>query len=339
MAISVPCLLQRLVGLFAPRLTALAILFVCAGSAAAQERVLKTFPIVVQAGVSAPTALPAEEVESLADLPFDPRRGYGYVGGKAMLRSRCVVFGGDPAWPVSWRENPRKYSFRLPNGAYRLGLTFIETEVTEGALRFFEARAEGEDLVGEIDIAGEVGDFHWLTIDAMVDVRDGWLDVDFLRREDSLPPRVSRIRIEPAGSVDFAPAAVTRLRAEGAYRSVRLAWEYPEDRPVAGFGVFRSASPDGPFESLSDYPVLQLGFVDGEVEPGMAQHYRVRAYGLEGDQGPLSIVAAATARDHFAGDLRVFDLRVLPGALGALRTRSVSRRSVHPEVHPEPGHP
>src|SRR2546425_571628 len=151
-----------------------------------EDRVLRDFPLEVECGVSSPPSIPAARAGAravvLLDLPFEPSQGYGYVGGEAGTRGPAVVRGGEERWPLVWREGPRKYSFRVPNGEYLLRLTFIETEAAALGLRVFDVLTAEGKLLDAVDIVREAGDFAWLSREALTEVREGWLDLGFAPR-------------------------------------------------------------------------------------------------------------------------------------------------------------
>jgi hypothetical protein len=304
-------------------------------AALAQAGPLERFPIEVHAGNANPSAAAGSGGGAiLPDLPFAVERGYGYVGGTARALSTGAVRGGSAAAPLTWREGPKRYSFHVPNGDYLLALAFFETETAHPGVRVFTVRAEGEELAANLDIAREAGDFRWLALEGRVPVRDGWLDLDFesLGGELKAGPggsagslarleaRVSRLRIEKAGVAAVLPAPA--LRAEGEYLAVRLSWDPLGAPGIAGYGIFRADSESGPFESLTEAPILDRQFIDDKVARGRPYRYRAVAYGLDGGQSAFSeIVRGAPKADLEEGPKR-FDLRVAEADLARLETRA-----------------
>lgn len=330
---------HRGVGVFATFLTLLALASPAAPVVAA-DRVLDRFPFVVQAGISLPFAdlgdgslgepVTSDGALILPDLPFDPARGYGYIGGQASARSRTVALGGDPSWPLAWREDPRRYAFRLPNASYLLSLSFLETDVAVEGARRFDLLVEGETWLDGLDIVAEAGDFRWLTIERRVPVRDGWLDLQFVPRDDSLPPRISRLRLRPVPDVP-EPLAAPAPEARAEPGAVRLVWRRPISGGVVGYGVFRAIAPEGPFESLTPRPLWAESFVDRSLKAGQVGYYRLRAYGVSGDQSPFSPVVESAPRPLPAGSLSIYGLDIAPLA----RTRLGVRKQPPPEERAE----
>lgn len=292
----------------------------------AQEFLLERFPLELRAGAANPA-----EPELLPDLPFDPARGYGYVGGEASRRAKVQIAGGQPGWPAAWRENPRKYSFHVPNRGYLVKLSFVETDAAAAGLRVFDIYAEDREYFTGLDIFKEAGDFHWLTIEGLVNVQDGWLDLRFVPSGQGRPPRISRLHIAPAEGLPAALPAPA-LEAGGEFRRNRLLWKPLELPGVAGYGIYRAASPEGPYESLSDQPVLVPRFFDRGLPPSQSFFYRLRAFGVEGNQSPLSASASAETLTQLPGNLRVFELSIPAAELPRLGDRAAPPREVPGEL-------
>jgi len=285
--------------------------FLLAGPAAAQ-----TVPFELACGVEEKAGVGPE------DAPFDPARGWGYIAGEARSHGPGAARGGDERWPLAWREGVRQYSFRLPNGEYLVRLTFIETETAAPGARVFDVLAGEAVLARSVDIAGEAGDFAWLTREGLATVRSGWLDLRFHPAPGSLPPRISRIRVDHAAVVPPLPGEPRGFAVEPGPLQVGLRWDPPAVPGIAGYGIFRAAAPDGPFESLTDLPIAVPFWIDERRPPGLEAFYRVRAYGLRGGQSPLSPVLSAKAGTAPAQGLQLADLRVEPSDIGRLFTRA-----------------
>lgn len=275
-------------------------------------------PIVVRCGLAAPrTAERDVWGDVLPDLPFSVERGYGYVGGTAARLEGAVLLGGASEWPAAWREGAVQYTFRLPNGDYLLRLGFVETEVAARELRVFDVLAEERQILSRLDIYREAGDFAWLERSAIVTVRDGWLDLRLVSATAKRAPRISRIGIgaveKRSGPPAELPAPQLQIRA-GPLEN--LLWCSPvEWRGIAGYGIFRSESADGPFESLTRRPLRVPRFLDRQVSSGSTYYYRARAYGLEGGQSPFSAPVVATAKNIRRSGLKTYELRLTADAL------------------------
>lgn len=292
------------------RATELALAFAMAVSplsprGASRAGEIRDFPVLLRAGLPSD---PGTGERFLPDLPFSLERGYGHLGGAGRAETGKTTFGGDPSWPLSWREGMESYVFQVPNGEYLLECAFIETEVAAPGLRVFDVLAEGQAVFPRLDVAGTAGDFVWLTLAAAVAVRDGWLDLRFVGATEGRPPTIARLRLSrraPAG-----PPPPPALAARGSAECVVLRWELPPTAVASGYAVFRAESPSGPFASLSAEPVRVPWFVDRRILPGEERWYRVRAYGPRGEEGELSEAVAASPLAASDLGLKVYHLRI-----------------------------
>jgi hypothetical protein len=281
------------------------------------EQVLETFPFTVIAGLPPGREPRVEGSVVLRDLPFDAARGHGHVGGLPGLRLDVPAFGGDPSWPLSWREGIEKYVFRVPRGEYLVELSFLETAAAAAGLRVFDVLAEEKELFPRLDIAALAGDFQWLTLAGRVAVYDGWLDLRFVAATGDRAPRVSRIRVDRAGE-PVAPPAPLELAARGSLGQILLTWQPPRASGIAGYDVFRAESAAGPFTALTASPTPLSSHADLTAEPDREYRYQVRARSVDGVEGAFTEPRSAAARRPEAAGLRVYDLRLPPGELRRL---------------------
>jgi hypothetical protein len=89
-------------------------------------------------------------------------------------------------------------------------------------------------------------------------------------------------------------------------------------KSLAGYGLLRSESAEGPFDSVSKDPIRVRHFVDTRVESGVTYYYKVRAYGVEGGQSALSSAVAVTAENIVFRGLRTYKLEASPASLTRL---------------------
>ncbi|MBI4603305.1 MAG: CotH kinase family protein [Planctomycetes bacterium] len=296
------------------------------------ETVIQDFPLTVWAGIP-PGREPREPgVTALPDLPFDPERGHGHVGGSPGALEGAAVFSGDPSWPAVWREGIEKHLFRVPRGEYAVELAFLETEVAWKGLRVFDVFAEEKELFPHLDIYERAGDFAWLVLAGRTAVYDGWLDLRFVPATGDRAPRVSRItvsRIEEGAPPPEAP----RLEARSGLGQVLLSWSRPASPGVTGYGVFRSELPSGPFDPIAPEPVSPTRFIDATAAPGSERHYKVCAFTAGGQQSPFSAPASAEPRPLNAAGLRAYELKVPDDAMRRLGARSDPPPEVEGELH------
>ena len=303
-----------------------------------------TLPVEVVVGAATTTR--STDGTQLADLPFAVAQGYGFVDGRVESAPEALVLGGQADWPQRWRESVGRYTFRLPRGKYVVELVFLENEVAAADLRVFDVFAEDRPLVPPVDIAKLAGDFAWLRRVGIVSVFDGWLDLRFVSRTE-LPPRVSRLRIsrvDSASSAQLDIASAPRLEVFAGAHAATLQWselavaadtgasreaqgetrEAELRADVVGYGVFRSESRDGPFESLTRAPVPVPWFHDSSAPANRSLFYRVRAYSIYGGQSAYSNVVEARPVSVESFGLKTYELRIEPEDLAALARRPVA---------------
>ena len=314
----------------AQRLVVFLTLLVLLPTAYAVARPLERFPVILHAGVSYPVASEDGPIP-LPDAKFRQGSNYGHVGGEVRLKSSAVIFGGESDWPSVWRENPEKYTFQLSNGRYVLSLSFVETEVAGEAGRVFDVVVQDRVWIPRLDIFREAGDFRWLTVTDVVEVDDGWLDIEFRAHPDRRPPVIGRIEITPEEGFDAQPKP-PEIEARGSYRGNYLTWAGDSSGATVGYGVFRAEQPSGPFEPITEYPVQVNEYVDRRIVPGSTYFYRVRAYGARGGQSPFSTTKPASSYAQFEGDLRVVDIRIGKEGLAQILDRGLGSQPVNGEI-------
>jgi len=70
--------------------------------------------------------------------------------------------------------------------------------------------------------------------------------------------------------------------------AVQLTWRPPADADLAGFEVFRSATPGGPYSPVSLHTVITDTFTDLTAPRGIASYYVVRAVDTSGNESDTS---------------------------------------------------
>ena len=292
----------------------------------------------LRCGVSTPAEIPGEG-RSLPDLPFNVQRGYGFIGGKAGALEAGVAGGLAATAPVSWRAGESKYVFKLKRGEYLVTLGFIETEVAAAGLRIFDVEAEDKVSLEGLDIFEEAGDFSLLQRSFRVGVFDGWLDLQLVAVTGDRAPRVSRIRIEPFAvekAADLSLLKPVLTGRPGLFRNT-LAWRPPQGvawgtAPLAGFKLYRSKAPGGPFAPVNDRLLRVPYLVDRDLVPGTTYYYRVQSQDLEGTRSSASATLALEALAHSETDPKIYDIRISAADLRRMATREGSAARVPAEV-------
>lgn len=292
----------------------------------------------LRCGMTAAGEAPGEG-RSLPDLPFNVQRGYGFIGGKAGVLETGTVRGLPAALPASWRAGESKYVFKLKRGEYLVTLDFIETEVAAAGLRIFDVEAEDKVSIEGLDIFDEAGDFSLLQRSFRVGVFDGWLDLQLLAVTGDRGPRVSRIRIEPFSVEESADLSLLKpvLRGRpGLFRNT-LAWSPPAGdgwgtAPLAGFNLYRSKTPGGPFSAVNDRLLRVPYLVDRDLVPGTTYYYRVQSQDIAGTRSSASATVALEVPVHSETDPKIYDIRISAADFRRMATPEGAAERVPAEV-------
>ncbi|KKL57855.1 hypothetical protein LCGC14_2231240, partial [marine sediment metagenome] len=139
---------------------------------------------------------PGEVPESVfPEAPLTP----GPLGGIVVDYVGHEISGtDDDRLYQSCRYDLRGYSFKLPEGKYRVTLKFCEPDFGEAGKRVCDVKLQGKTVLEKFDIFAEVG--QWAALDYTyddVEVTDGWLKLRIVYRESL--PCISAIVIEGPG--------------------------------------------------------------------------------------------------------------------------------------------
>jgi len=91
-----------------------------------------------------------------------------------------------------------------------------------------------------------------------------------------------------------APAPPSTPTATPGAKTVTLAWTFGGEADLAGYLVFRSQTPGGPYTPLNTVPVQHPAFVDRTPPPGAPSYYVVRAVDTSLNQSDPSPEVTAT---------------------------------------------
>jgi hypothetical protein len=137
----------------------------------------------------------------------------------------------------------------------------------------------------------------WLTAEArtMICLRDELPGGGDIRTDDNryvpivpLPARLPFLFDDTT-----PPAAVPEAGAAAIGKTVELTWRAPIDPDVAGFGIFRSPTPGGPYTKLSARLLIVGGFTDTSAPLGVPSYYVVRAVDTSGNESDPSLELSA----------------------------------------------
>jgi hypothetical protein len=77
-------------------------------------------------------------------------------------------------------------------------------------------------------------------------------------------------------------------------KTVQLSWQAASDPDVAGFEVFRSATPGGPYDKLTTGLLVRSLLADTTAPLGVPSYYIVRAVDTSGNESDASPEVSAT---------------------------------------------
>jgi len=135
-----------------------------------------TFPLKINVGGEA-----IYNGEYLEDRVWGPDAEYGHMDGYDDVWPETDIQGTemDSLYFNSVHEMV-KYKIRVPNGIYDVMLHMSENKYSESGERVFSVAIERQDIVTNLDIYNEVGQFHAYNLEARnVQVEDGIIDIHF----------------------------------------------------------------------------------------------------------------------------------------------------------------
>jgi beta-galactosidase len=101
-----------------------------------------------------------------------------------------VAIGGTERDPLyqTLRTGMTGYRFAVPNGIYRVDLSFAELQATKAGARVFIVSIEGGAALSSVDVVAAAGG-RYIALDRslLVEVTDGVLDVSFVPQRGDKP--------------------------------------------------------------------------------------------------------------------------------------------------------
>ena len=136
---------------------------------------------------------------------------YGSVTGTQVQSTAPVEGTAEPGLYQTYREGaPVQYDLPLPDGLYEVTLHMAEFSATSTGERWIDVTVEGEKVINNFDIFGEVGQNAAYQVSFITTVADGQLDLDFKGEVGSAVVSAIEVRqqfqallISPVTSHDF----------------------------------------------------------------------------------------------------------------------------------------
>jgi hypothetical protein len=137
-----------------------------------------------------------------ADRPYIAP-GSGYIGGQTYAMS-TPINGPDAPLYQTERYNMSAYKADLPNGTYKVELSFAEIYFTYAGARVFDVQVQGVTVLQDLDIFAEAPGLNVpRTYVTTAQVLNGQLTISFIPKKNN--PKISALRISPAGTPTATP--------------------------------------------------------------------------------------------------------------------------------------
>jgi hypothetical protein len=131
---------------------------------------------------------PATGVLYVTDRVFSAG-GFGYVGASSTRSTTHDIAGTDrdPLYQ-DLRTAMTDYRLTVPNGIYKVDLSFAELQLNKAGGRVFSVSIEGQPVLLNLDVfAAAGGRYVALDRSVTIEVTDGVLDVSFLAQRGDAP--------------------------------------------------------------------------------------------------------------------------------------------------------
>lgn len=211
-----------------------------------------SFPVRINVGGSGVSGY-------LADSVWAETKEYGATGGAAASSGATIGGAADPAVYADGREGLVNYHVRVPDGTYDVTLMFAETEHAQSGRRVFSVKAEGAEVISNLDLFATAGSNAAVERTVRgVAVNDGTLDLFFSASADQ--PILHGLRIERI-TTDVGEHVET-----GGESGIEV---YPN--PFNGEAVCRYQIDEPGWATLRVYDLLGrevATLVDGDQAPG-----------------------------------------------------------------------
>lgn len=115
--------------------------------------------------------------------------GFGYVGSSSVRSTGADIAktDRDPLYQ-DLRSGMSAYQFSVPNGTYRVALSFAELQLKKAGGRVFSVSLEGSSVLANLDVFAAAGG-RYVALDRsfLVEVTDGVLDISFAAQRGDSP--------------------------------------------------------------------------------------------------------------------------------------------------------
>ena len=195
-------------------------------------------------------------------------------------------------WTGGAARGARAFGFDIPvqNGRYDVRLHFAELNKTAAGTRVFSVDLEGARVLTDLDLFVAAGGIDKAIVRQFTTtVTDGRVTIDFLAGVENA--KVSAIEVLPLDTT--APAQVTGVTATGSETGIALGWGASAATDLAGYHVYRAASPTGTYTRLTTALLTGTAYTDATAPAGATSSYQVTAVDRSGNESVRSATASA----------------------------------------------
>ncbi len=180
------------------------------------------------------------------------------------------------------------YHFDLPPGDYVVRLYWLDGRIHGPRLRLMDVSLEGNLVLDDLDVVGEVGFMGAYERSFLVNVTDGTLDVDI----DSVrsATMLSAIAVWSLDDQGDAPHTPGNFRLESSYGMNIIRWDTDWQASIDETEILRADSQSGPYEVVGSTAYHRRYWLDKDAVPGSNYYYKIRCTDVWGRASLESIV-------------------------------------------------
>ena len=216
------------------------------------------------------------------DVDFSEGLGYGYGGGSPIATTHLIGGTSDSDLYREVRNNFTRYSFEVPNGAYRVRLHFVDILSHHPGNTALSVSIQGVSVIDNLDIFERVERDYALPYQFLASVGDGLLEVVGVGQPRSQLGAIEVVEVVPHSDPPQTPVLI---QAIGSYRANILNFEDNPEIDLAGYRVWRQTGGAGFVEVSPDLNLVSR-FIDTDVIPGTNYDYEVAAVDIFGNVSP-----------------------------------------------------
>ena len=275
-------------------------------------------PVALPLGINSggPAITPPDGHYYTQDVEYLPTRGAGYLGGRAVTNDLIWEDINGTSEDVLYRTGragASEYRFDVANGSYLVELSLAETKESSAGLRQFSVAIEDQPVLIDLDLYALAQHDYAVRYRFATEVRDRQLNV-------LLSPTVGETLVNAIWIAQRLPdlqppTAPTETKVVGGYGEALVRWPASQADDLAGYYVYKSQSPSGPFWKITPDPTPIPRYFDRDVAVGQQVCYRASAVDVYGNEGLQSPASCARIVDFSATSLPVFHLAIDPADL------------------------